>query len=68
MNINITKITIIHNPHGMDSVSLQTDLPPTTPPEVSDEDCDMTFRCTKNTGEAYCKQNFPGVPIQLGEI
>jgi len=68
MNINVTKITIILNPHGMDQVGVQTDLPPTTPPNVSDRDCSMLFFCTKDTGADYCKKHFPGVPIQFGEL
>ena len=64
MEINITKIFIVLNPYGADLLSLQTDLPPTTP-AVSKEKCAMDIRCAKNTGEGYCKENFPGVPIRI---
>lgn len=63
MEINITKITIVLNPYGTDLLSLQTDLPSTTP-AVSDEKCAMDIRCAKNTGEEYCQKNFPGIPIE----
>lgn len=65
MQIEITKITVILNKHGMDTVSLKTDLPPTVPPELSNDPCNLMFYCTKDTGEEYCKKNFPGVPIKI---
>jgi hypothetical protein len=64
MEINITEIIIVLNPYGGDLLSLQTDLPPTTP-VVSEEKCAMDIRCAKNTGEGYCKKNFPGIPIRI---
>ena len=63
MEIDITKITVILNPHGMDLVSMHTDLPTTTP-GVSDENCSMIIYCAKDTGKEYCEKHFPGIPIR----
>ena len=65
MNIEIKRIGILRCKHGMDMVTLYTDLPPTTPPEVSNDPCQMLFYCTKDTAEQYCKDNFPGVPVTI---
>ena len=71
--MTITKITIVRG--AFDLLYLATDLPPTFPtnnfrPTASTADFSptvvyLTLECRFGFGEKYCKENFPGVPIEV---
>ena len=63
----ITKIFIVPRVHGMDQVVLHTDLPPATRHFASNEINTFLFFAAKGFGEEYCKEHFPGVPVEVME-
>jgi hypothetical protein len=58
--ISVTHITIKHG-NGPDILVLDTALPPTCFPWV--ETASLTLMVAAGTGEAYCAEHLPGVPV-----
>jgi|RifOxyD1_1024033.scaffolds.fasta_scaffold00128_18 hypothetical protein len=61
--MNITKATIVLS-EGWDVVCLSTDLP-SAMPNVTSQNAMLKLDVAKNSGEAFVKTNFPGVPIVI---
>lgn len=62
--MTITRISILRQPSGTDTVYVYTDLPSPFPYDPSHPHS-MKFECTKGTAEAYVKTHFPGIPIEF---
>ena len=60
---NITRITLITNPHRTDQIFLHTDLPsPYTFP--NNDPTTLSLPATLGYGREYVEENFPGIPVE----
>lgn len=65
MTVEIKKCVVICRKGHADVVILRTNLPSPVP-AVTQEPCDFTIPLVQaGTGERYCKDNFPGVPVEV---
>ena len=63
MKIEIVDILIVHNKHSGDFISLRTNLPNGAYP--FNETASLTMTIAKGSGEKYCVDNFPNVPVKI---
>lgn len=61
IEIDATRIDISRSQHGMDILCIQTTLPNGVWPH--DGHGTLVLYTGKDSGEAYCAANFPGVPF-----
>lgn len=62
--MKIISIIIIGSEGFSDNVTVTTDLP-STMPKLDNTPMYFSFRVERDKGEAYCKQHFPGTPIEI---
>ena len=62
MEIKIRAITILLT-DGTDRISFKTELP--TPYPEMKYPADLRMDARRGYGEQYCRENFPGIPIEI---
>ena len=64
--IEVGSIKILRMPYGCDHVSLETNIPNGAYPY--DGFVSLNIDVARGSGEKYCAENFPGIPVSVREI
>ena len=65
MTVEITKCVVLHRKYSADMICLKTNLPSPCPKVVPDPADLVIMHVEVDTGEEYCRVNFPGVPVEV---